>query len=100
MPHDHLGEFALHILREVAAMAFWTFLASAGTAIVGSFVLQWPLTGTFLLAVLTVGPVLAIQRGRNRETDPLELGERAAAEILVLAILLGLGALLGQLIGK
>lgn len=95
-----MGEFALHILREVAALTFWTFWASVGTAVVGSFFMQWPLTGSYLLAVLTIGPVLAIQRGRNRETDPLELGERAAAEILVLAILLGLGALLGHLIGK
>lgn len=95
-----MGEFALHILREVAAMAFWTFMASAGTAVVGFFFMQWPLTGTYLLTVLTVGPVLAIQRGRNRETDPLEIGERAAAEILVLVLLLGLGSLLGHLIGK
>lgn len=95
-----MGGLTLHILREVAAMAFWTLLASALTAVVGSFFLEWPLTGTYLFAVLTVGPVLAIQRGRNRETDPLELGERAAAEILVLVILLGLGALLGHLIGR
>lgn len=90
----------MHILREVAVMALWTLLASAGTALVGSFLLEWPLTGTYLLAVLTIGPVMAVQRGRNREKDPLELGERAAAEILVLVILLGLGSLLGQMIGK
>jgi hypothetical protein len=90
----------VRILREVAVMTFWTFLASALTAGVGSYFMQWPLTGTYLLTVLTVGPVLAIQRGRNRETDPLELGERAAAELLVIILLLGVGSLLGHQIGK
>lgn len=81
-------------------MTFWTFWASVLSAVAGSYLMQWPLTGTYLLTVLTVGPVLAIQRGRNRESDPLELGERAVAEILVIVILLGLGSWLGSMIGK
>jgi hypothetical protein len=95
-----MGEAALHILREVAAMLVWTFWASAGAAVVGSLLLGWPLTGTYLLAVLTVGPTLAIQRGRDREKDRLEIGERAAAEILVLIILLALGMAAGHYIGR
>lgn len=88
------------MLREVAAIAFWTFWTSAGAAVAGSYFMQWPLTGTYLMAVLTVGPVLAIQRGRNRETDTLDIGERAAAEILVLILLLGVGSLIGHWIGR
>lgn len=88
------------MLREIAVMAFWTFVSSAIAAVAGFFIMQWPLTGTYLIAVLTIGPVLAIQRGRNREKDPLELGERAAAEILVLIILIGVGTWAGHYLGR
>lgn len=88
------------VVRETAVITFWTFwtsvLIGAGTALV----LRWPLTATYLMAVLTIGPSLAILRGRNREKDPLEVSERAGAEILSLIILIALGWIFARFMGR
>lgn len=88
------------ILRETFAITFWTFWTSAGIGALGSLLLRWPLTATYLLAVLTIGPSLAILRGRKRESDPLEAGERAGVELLALAILIGIGWAAGRYLGR
>jgi uncharacterized protein YhhL (DUF1145 family) len=79
------------IVRETAVITFWSFWISVLIGAFGALVLNWPLTATYLMSVLTVGPALAILRGRNREKDPLEVGERAGVELLSLAILIGIG---------
>jgi len=88
------------ILRETLAVVFWTFWSSAGVGAVASLLLKWPLTATYLMSVLTIGPALAILRGRDRSKDPLEVGERAGVEILALAILLGIGWAAGRYLGR
>jgi hypothetical protein len=87
------------VLRETLAITFWTFWSSAGIAVLGTLLLKWPLTPTYMLSVLTLGPTLAILRGRDRAKDPLEPGERAGAEILSLLLLLGIGWLAARIIG-
>lgn len=88
------------ILRETLAIVFWSFWSSAGIGALASLLLGWPLTATYLMAVLTIGPTLAILRGKNRETDPLEIGERAGAELLSLLILLAIGWIAGKYLGR
>ncbi|MFZ5816070.1 MAG: hypothetical protein ACOY93_12295 [Bacillota bacterium] len=88
------------ILRETLAIVFWTFWSSAGLGAFASLLLGWPLTATYLMAVLTIGPTLAIMRGRDREKDPLEIGERAGVELLALLILLAVGWAAGQYLGR
>ncbi len=88
------------VLRETAAIVFWTFWSSAGVGAVASLLLKWPLTATYMMAVLTIGPALAIWRGRDREKDALEVGERAGVEILALIILLGIGWAAGRYLGR
>lgn len=79
------------VLRETAIITFWTFWTSAGIGALASLLLHWPLTVTYMLSVLTIGPALAILRGRDRAKDPLEIGERAGAELLCIIILLSIG---------
>ena len=88
------------VLRETLAITFWTFWTSSGLAAALSLALRWPLTATYLFSVLTIGPSLAILRGRNREKDPLEASERAGAELLSLVILIGIGWLAGRYTGR
>lgn len=87
------------ILRETVMIVVWTFWSSVGIALLTSYVLHWPLTPVYLFAVLTVGPALAILRGRYREKDTIEVGERAGVEILALIILLGIGWLFSSVLG-
>lgn len=88
------------VLRETLAIVFWTFWTSAGLAALLSILFRSPLTATYMLAVLTIGPFLAIMRGRDREKDKLEIGERAGVEILALIILLIIGWASGRYLGK
>ncbi len=88
------------ILREMLAIVFWSFWSSTGIAVVAALALRWPLTATYMLAVLTIGPTLAIMRGRDREKDPLEIGERAGVELLALLILLAIGWAAGRYLGQ
>lgn len=88
------------ILRETLAITFYSFWASVLIGAGGSLALGWPLTATYMMSVLTIGPALAILRGRNRDKDPLEVGERAGAEMLALIILLGIGWLAGRYLGR
>ncbi|HYF93687.1 MAG TPA: hypothetical protein VD969_15845 [Symbiobacteriaceae bacterium] len=88
------------ILRETGIITFWTFFTSVIIGAAGSLALRWPLTATYLMSVLTIGPVLAILRGRDRAKDPLDIGERAGVELLSLAILIGIGWVAGQYLGK
>lgn len=88
------------VLRETGIITFWTFFTSVIIGAGGALALRWPLTATYLLAVLTIGPALAILRGRDRSRDPLEVGERAGAELLSLVILIGIGWAAGQYLGK
>lgn len=79
------------ILHETLVIVFWSFLGSAGIGALGALLLEWPVSVTYMLSVLTIGPTLAILRGRDRSRDRLELGERAGVELLALIILLGIG---------
>jgi hypothetical protein len=88
------------VVRETAIITFWTFWTSAGFGALMTLVLGWPLTATYMMAVLTIGPALAILRGRNRDKDRLELSERAGAELLTLVILLAIGWAAGHYLGK
>lgn len=88
------------ILRETLVIVFWTFWTSTGIGALGALTLRWPLTATYMMAVLTIGPSLAILRGRNREKDKLEVGERAGVELLALIILLAIGWASGQYLGR
>lgn len=88
------------ILRETGVIVFWSFFLSVIIASAGALLLNWPLTATYLLAVLTIGPALAIKRGRNREKDKLEIGERAGVELLALVILLSIGWAAGEYLGR
>jgi len=88
------------ILRETFMIVLWTFLASVGISLLTNIMLDWTITPVYLFAVLTVGPTLAILRGRNREKDTIEVGERAGVEILALIILLGIGWLMGRALGR
>lgn len=86
-------------IREAMAITFWTGWTTGVGAFLLATVAKVPFGVTFLLGVLTVGPVLAIWRGRDRERDPLDLGQRAAAESIALAILLALGTYLSHRFG-
>lgn len=88
------------ILRETLAITFWTFWSSAFIGATTSLMLSWPITATYLMAVFTIGPALAVLRGRNRDKDPLDVGERAAVELLALIILAGIGWLGGRYLGR
>ena len=88
------------VVRETAVITFWTFWTSALIGAAGSLALKWPLTATYLMAVLTIGPSLAILRGRNRDTDKLEISERAGVEILSLIILIAIGWAAGRSLGR
>jgi hypothetical protein len=90
----------LPILKETAIITFWTFWTAAGLGALLTLVMNWPLTATYLGFVLTIGPALAILRGRNREKDLLEVGERAGAELLALIVLLAIGWAAGQYLGR
>lgn len=88
------------ILRETLVIVFWSFIWSVIIGSAGSLLLGWPLTATYLMAVLTIGPALAILRGRDRAKDKLEVGERAGVELLALIILMGIGWVSGQYLGR
>lgn len=88
------------ILRETLAIVFWSFWTSVIVGSLGALLLRWPLTATYLMAVLTIGPALAVLRGRNREKDSLEIGERAGVELLALIILLAIGWAGGEYLGR
>ena len=79
------------ILYETLVIVFWSFLGSAGIGVLGALAFDWPVSVTYMLSVLTIGPTLAILRGRDRSKDRLELGERAGVELLALIILIGIG---------
>jgi len=87
------------ILHETLAIVFWSFLASAGIGVVAALLLAWPVSVTYMLSVLTIGPTLAILRGRDRAKDRLEIGERAGVELLAIIILLGIGWLAAHYLG-
>lgn len=87
------------VLYETLAITFWSFWTSAGIAALASLVFGWPVTVTYLMAVLTIGPALAVLRGRNREKDKLEIGERAGVELLALILLIAIGWLAGRYLG-
>jgi len=84
------------MLHETLAIVGWSFLGAAALGVVGALLFQWPITVTYMLSVLTIGPALAVLRGRDRSRDPLELGERAGVELVAILILLGIGWLAGQ----
>lgn len=88
------------VLRETAVIVFWSFWLSVIVGAGGALLLGWPLTATYLLSVLTIGPTMAILRGRNREKDPLDIGERAGVEILALIILVGIGWAAARYLGQ
>lgn len=88
------------ILKETLYIVFWSFWLSVAIGAAGSLWLGWPLTATYLMGVLTIGPALAIWRGRKRETDSLEVGERAGVEILALVILMAIGWAAGRYLGR
>lgn len=79
------------ILRETLAITSYTFASSVGLSGLLALLLRWPFTPVYFMAVLTIGPSLAILRGRNREKDALEIGERAGVELLALVILMAIG---------
>lgn len=79
------------ILQETLIILFWSFISSAAAGALGSVILGWPFSATYMLAALTVGPTLAILRGRNREKDRLEIGERAGVELVAIILLLAIG---------
>lgn len=87
------------ILRETAVIVLYSFLGSVIIGAAAGLMLDWPVSVTYMLAVLTIGPTLAILRGRNREKDRLEIGERAGVELLALIILLAIGWLGAHYLG-
>jgi len=87
------------ILHETLAIVGWSFLSSVAIGVVAALLLRWPITVTYMLSVLTIGPTLAILRGRDRSRDRLELGERAGVELLAILILLAIGWLAGHYLG-
>jgi len=84
------------ILHETLAIVGWSFLGSVAIGAVAGLLFQWPITVTYMVSVLTIGPTLAILRGRDRSRDRLDLGERAGVELLALIILLAIGWLAGH----
>lgn len=88
------------VLRETLTITFWTFWSSAGIAALTSLLLGWPLTATYIMSIMTIGPSLAILRGRDREKDPLEVGERAGVELLSLILLLAIGWAAARYLGR
>jgi len=87
------------LVSEIALIVFVSFWSSLLAGVLVGLAFGSGLTVTYMLAVLTVGPVLAIYRGIKREQDALSLTERAMAELLSLIILLGLGSLIGRFLG-
>ncbi|MFO7274057.1 MAG: hypothetical protein LOD90_05215 [Symbiobacteriaceae bacterium] len=88
------------ILHETLAIVGWSFLGAVAIGVAGALLFRWPITVTYMLSVLTIGPTLAILRGRDRSRDRLELGERAGVELLALLILLGIGWLFSRYLGR
>jgi hypothetical protein len=88
------------ILRETGIITFWTFWTSIIIGAGGSLLLKWPLTASYLMAVLTIGPALAIWRGKDRAKDKLEVGERAGVELLSLIILIAIGWIAARYLGR
>lgn len=84
------------VLWESQVIGFYTFLASAFAAAVIKLTLRWPFLPVYLLVLLTVGPTLAILRGRDRSKDKLNVAERAVAEIIALIELILVGSLLSR----
>lgn len=84
------------LLYEILVITSLSFVASVAVAWALFAVLKWPMTVTYIVVVMTVGPALAVIRGRDREKDRLDIGERAAAELVALIILLALGWWLGH----
>ncbi|MBY6276517.1 hypothetical protein [Symbiobacterium thermophilum] len=87
------------MLHETLAIVGWSFLGATAIGVVGALLFRWPITVTYMLSVLTIGPALAVLRGRDRSRDPLELGERAGVELVAILILLGIGWLAGHYLG-
>lgn len=81
------------VLRESQIIAFWTFWSSALVGFLFRLALGWPIMPVYLVTVLTVGPSLAILRGRDRSQDRLNVAERAVAEIIALIELILIGSL-------
>lgn len=86
------------VVSETLAIIAWTAWWTGAAGLVLMFALKWPFLVTYFFSILTIGPALAIWRGRDREKDPLSLTERAAAEMVALAVLLALGMVLDRLL--
>lgn len=86
-------------VSEIALIVFVSFWSALLVGVLVGLIFGSGLTVTYMVAVLTVGPVLAIYRGIKREQDALTLTERAMAELLSLLILLALGSVLGRFLG-
>lgn len=86
------------LLYEILVIVSCSFAASVVVSWTLYGLLKWPITVTYIVLVMTVGPALAVIRGRDREKDRLDIGERAAAELVSLVILMGLGWWLGHTI--
>lgn len=84
------------VLRESQVIALWTFWSSALVGFLFRLVLGWPITPVYVMAVLTIGPALAILRGRDRSRDRLNVAERAVAEVIALIELIAIGSLLAR----
>jgi len=84
------------ILFEILVIVSASFASSVAVAWLGEVLAGWPTTVTYIVTVMTVGPALAVLRGRDRKRDRLDLSERAAAELISLVILLALGWWMGR----
>lgn len=84
------------MLRESQLIALWTFLSSTVLGYLCQLVLHWPWMPVYTFVVLTVGPALAIWRGKDRSKDPLDLAQRAVAEIIALIELIAIGTIVGR----
>lgn len=58
------------VIRETVAIVAWTFWWPSVAGVFLLLALKWPFLVTDFFGVLTVGPVLAIWRGRDREGPP------------------------------
>ncbi len=85
------------VLREtlmiIALSLGWT--SAAGLLL--RLALQVPFLITYFFSILTVGPFLAVWRGRDREKDALSVTQRAAVEVVALVVLLLIGMGLDRL---
>jgi len=84
------------VLRESQVIAFWTFWSSALAGFALRLTLGWPIAPVYMFTLLTVGPALAILRGRDRSRDRLNVAERAVAEMIALIELIAVGSLLAR----